>query len=140
MAGEEGAEPLASKAEARATPPPAVSPSLPPSAPTTSTDQEAAKAAAAAKALQIRDHRAAPPPSATPIAVAGDRVPPPHYHSRPAGLKLSRARQPPPAPSDRLPANLDHRSRGPAVGHPHGPGPRWIGPFEPLPVKTQIIF
>ena len=51
----EGAEPSASEGEAGATSPPLGSPSHPPSAPTTSSDVEAVKAVAAAKALQVRD-------------------------------------------------------------------------------------
>jgi hypothetical protein len=55
MAGEEGPDPSAFEAEVGAAPPLAAAPSLPPSAPTTLTDAETAKAAAAVKALQIRD-------------------------------------------------------------------------------------
>ena len=55
MVAEEGAEPSASEGEARAALPSTGLPPLPSSAPTTSTYAEAAKAAAAAKALQVRD-------------------------------------------------------------------------------------
>jgi hypothetical protein len=51
MVAEEGAEPSASEGEAGAAPPPVAQPTLPPSVPTLSTNAEAAKAEAGAKAL-----------------------------------------------------------------------------------------
>ena len=70
MVTEEGAEPSASEGEAGAVPPQAVPPSLPLSAPTSSADAEAAKVAAAAKALQVRDAVLASQAPGAPSTVA----------------------------------------------------------------------